>query len=271
MRPVVSRLQLMQLILLADIIAATRLPSIRTHANLRSAPPVLTISSQASPGTTALSSPPGFEECYETLRSYRQNTTRPLVSLRQLEKHAPEVAERLSERVNFNVPSTVPGAIATFFAHPTAQFISVALTLSLSIRASLGPPTPADALAAAATALFWIVQEWFIHDKLLHSERPWFGETVHRWHHELPYYHVSLDGIGLAAVWFSTVAVLLVGAGLLTSSLPACLSSLAAYTFCGGLYEAAHYIAHTRMRPKTKLEPSTADSAAADPVFAPLR
>ena len=45
------------------------------------------------------------------------------------------------------------------------------------------------------------------------------ARPVHRWHHELPYYHVSLDGIGLAAVWFSVVAVLLVGFGLLTYGL----------------------------------------------------
>ena len=41
----------------------------------------------------------------------------------------------------------------------------------------------ADLAAAVATAVFWCLQEWLIHDKLLHSPSTWFGETVHRWHH----------------------------------------------------------------------------------------
>lgn len=202
----------------------------------------------AFPGTTALSSPEGFEECYQTLRDLRASTGRPLIHYHQLHAHNAEVAERLSERVNFNVPETVPQAVSTFFGHPTAQFISAALSIAVAARLSMGVPiSPADAFAVVSTAAFWCVQEWAIHDKLLHSEHSWFGETVHRWHHELPYYHVSLDGIGLASVWFATVAVLLVGVGLLTSSLAPCLTSLATYTLCGGLYEAAHYLAHTRV------------------------
>jgi len=103
-----------------------------------------------------------------------------------------------------------------------------------------------DAGASAATALLWTVQEWVIHDKLLHSQQAWLGKRVHRWHHELPYYHVSLDGLGLAAVWFATVSIVLVGIGLFTSTLAPCLTALAVYTLCGGLYEAAHFLAHTR-------------------------
>ena len=40
---------------------------------------------------------------------------------------------------------------------------------------------------------------------------------------------------------------LLVGFGLLTSTMAPSLTSLAMYTLCGGLYEAAHYLAHTRV------------------------
>ena len=206
------------------------------------------VTAPAFPGTTALASPPGFEVCYETLREMRTTTGKPLVHLAQLEAHSPEIAARLAQRVNFNVPSTVPQAVNTFFGHPTAQFISAALAMAMAARVGMGVPIgAADAFAGITTAAFWCVQEWLIHDKLLHSEHSWFGETVHRWHHELPYYHVSLDGLGLAAVWFATVGVLLIGFGVLTSTLAPCLTSLAVYTFCGGLYEAAHYLAHTRV------------------------
>jgi len=201
----------------------------------------------AQPGTTALASPPGFEAEYRALREHRAATGRPLVSLRQFEARTPAAARRLADRVNFDVPSTVLEATQTFFSHPTAQFIVAAFGLSTAARCQLGVFTVADPLAFLATSSFWMVQEWLIHDKLLHSEKDWFGKRVHRWHHELPYYHVSMDGLDLAAVWFAAVAFLLVGAGCLTATLGPCLTALAAYTLCGGVYEAAHYLAHTRV------------------------
>lgn len=69
-------------------------------------------------------------------------------------------------------------------------------------------------------------------------------------HHELPYYHVSLDGLGLAVTWFGAVAVLLVGTGLGLgggAALAYCLTALGTYTLFGGLYEASHYLAHTNV------------------------
>jgi hypothetical protein len=208
-------------------------------------PPPRLYTLPATPGTTALSSPPGFEECYETLRHIRASRGRSLLDLRQLEAHAPSIAARLGERVNFDVPTTRFDAVVTFFAHPTARFISAAVALSVAARAMLGPLTAMDAVASIATASFWVLQEPMIH-KLLHTGR-WYGATVHRWHHELPYFHVSLDGVGLAAVWFSVVAALLVSVGALCSALPTCITALATYALCGGVYEASHYLAHTRV------------------------
>ena len=63
-----------------------------------------------------------------------------------------------------------------------------------------------DAAAASAAVVFWPVQEWIIHDRLLHSEEEWFGERIHEWHHALPYYHVSFDSVELAAGWFLAAA-----------------------------------------------------------------
>ena len=215
------------------------------HALLTQPPTLRNVAAAA--GTTALASPPGFEDAYEKLRELRNSRGRPLIHLSDLAKHDAAIAARLSERVNFNVPTTAAGAVQTFFSHPTAKFICAMLSLSATARLSVGALGAADALAFVATSAFWVVQEWVIHDKLLHSENAWFGETVHRWHHELPYYHVSLDGLGLAVAWFATVAAMLIGYGVWTSTLGPCLTALAAYTFCGGLYEAAHFLAHTRV------------------------
>ena len=203
---------------------------------------------KAQPGTTALSSPEGFEEVYASMRAWRQkHAGRPLVDIKQLDRHAPDEAQQLRERVNFDVPRTATGAVTTFISHPTAQFICGALVAAIVARWRLKRVLSVwDIGAGAVTALFWTVQEWAIHNKLLHSRQAWLGERVHRWHHELPYYHVSLDGLGLASVWFATVGIVLVGLGLLTCTLAPCLTALAVYTLCGGLYEAAHFLAHTR-------------------------
>ena len=203
---------------------------------------------QPAPGTAGLVSPAGFEECYNTLRELKAKNGSPLIHIKQVEKAAPETAEKLRRRVNFDVPTTPAAAIATFFGHPTARFISAALLLSLVGRLMIGTALAwADLAACTATGLFWCIQEWVIHDKLLHSSFIWFGECVHRWHHELPYYHVSLDGLGLAGAWFSVAAVLFIGVGTLTRTLAPTLSALATYTLFGGLYEASHYLAHTRV------------------------
>lgn len=216
-------------------------------ALLTRSPQLRTSVAPASPGTTALTSPPGFEDAYETLRTLRDIRGRPLIHLSDLEKHDPAIAARLAQRVNFNVPTTARGAMETYFGHPTAKFICSMLWLSVSARLCVGGLSFADVFAGVLTTAFWTIQEWIIHDKLLHSETAWFGETVHRWHHELPYYHVSMDGLGLASVWFATVAVLLIGYGVWAGVLGPCLTALAAYTLCGGLYEAAHFLAHTRV------------------------
>lgn len=74
----------------------------------------------ASPGTTALTSPPGFAESYEALRTFRSASGRPLVHLGQLRAAAPDAAAKISERVDFDVPNTTSGAVSKFFGHPTA-------------------------------------------------------------------------------------------------------------------------------------------------------
>jgi hypothetical protein len=102
-----------------------------------------------------------------------------------------------------------------------------------------------DAIAVALTVPTWSVQEWFIHGHFLHTSESWYGSDIHKWHHELPYLHVSLDGSRLATVWFLAVGAIAVGAGRITGALPTCLTVLATYTFCGGFYEMVHYLAHT--------------------------
>ena len=207
----------------------------------------------AFPGTTALTSPPGFETAYQTL----ETSVRRPAGLSCTGLKSPSTRRRPPT-------SCASASISTcrrpFQAPPSPSFLirrlnssSLAFTLSVGWRLNLGAISLLDVIAFVVTASFWMVQEWLIHDKLLHSKEQWFGREIHRWHHELPYYHVSMDGLGLASVWFATVAAILIGVGLLTAApLGPCLTALATYTLCGGIYEAAHYLAHTPVPlPKT--------------------
>ena len=188
------------------------------------------------------------EEVASRLRGFRTATNRQLLDIAQLDDYDDELAATIRQTADFAVPTTMPEAVITFFSQGTPQFIVAMLLACTAGRLSLGTPTPTDALVAVAVFAFWCVQEWWIHDKLLHSEDEWFGEQVHGGHHLLPYYHVSLDGVGLAAAWFSAVAAIAAAAAaFLSVPLAPCLTAVGAYTLCGGLYEGSHFLAHTRV------------------------
>ena len=102
-----------------------------------------------------------------------------------------------------------------------------------------------DAAIVLCVGFFWLLQEWFIHDKVLHSEADWAGKAIHGFHHLLPYYHVSIDGPGLAVAWFSVAAAAIAAA---SPSLSAGLTAVATYTLFGGVYEFCHFISHTRVK-----------------------
>ena len=55
-----------------------------------------------------------------------------------------------------------------------------ALALALGTRARLGAATGADAIAGVATSIFWSLQEWAIHERLLHSKKPWRAVLARR-------------------------------------------------------------------------------------------
>ena len=212
--------------------------------------PFMRRSSSSSTLVAPVCSPAGYEDCYQALRDLRSETKRPVMFLRELARHSPDLAAKLAKRVSFSVPSTKSGALLVFFTRPAALFICGALFITLYGRQCLGqshPLSSADAIVAAATVIFWVMQEWAIH-YYFHSAFDWFGRDIHRWHHELPYYHVSIDHVLLCFAWFSVVGALLIGCGtVFPKALHLCLTALIAYTFSGLVYEGAHFLAHTRV------------------------
>ena len=185
-----------------------------------------------------------------TLSSVHTPRRRPLLDVRHM-KDA-ELQELLlgSEWAPlFDLPSTLPKAVAAYFGNKTPCFIVSVLFATAAARGGLaasggGPLTTADLAVAGAVALFWMFQEWVLHDKVLHSEAEWLGKDIHAFHHDLPYYHVSIDGLKLAAAWFTLAAG---AAAALFPTWGLALTATATYTTCGLVYEFAHYISHTRV------------------------
>ncbi|KAG8463678.1 hypothetical protein KFE25_003951 [Diacronema lutheri] len=229
--------------LAASLAVAWSLGALRlTPRALVAAPPV----APARTGSAA-PSPAAAYDSLRTLRESRPPEAQPLVSASQLD---PALAAALSAAgCNFDVPTTMRAAARTFLAHPTPSLIFAFLALTLWARAAIGAPLgAADMVAAAATSVAWWVQEWWLHDRLLHSSRAWYGQLMHRAHHDLPFFHVSIDAPRIAACWFCAVALLAAaGAGAGALPAPVCASSLAAYTLWGLVYEWSHFIAHTRV------------------------
>lgn len=44
-------------------------------------------------------------------------------------------------------------------------------------------------------------QEWWIHRHLLHGGWAWLGSSIHQQHHELPFYHISIDPPPVVLAW----------------------------------------------------------------------
>ena len=212
---------------------------------------------------------------------------------------------------------TLGSRIALCFVHASAAAAAAAATATAatataSISASLfGAPalgglaglaggayplSLSDVVVAGIVAMIWLVHEWWIHDKLLHSEQEWMGTDIHGFHHLLPYvvlrtnhrpttvrppsrlppprrltvrhrparprtpfwhrlthshlssshsyYHVSIDGPGLAVAWFTAAAA---AAFVLCPNPALALTATFTYTVFGGVYEFCHYISHTRV------------------------
>lgn len=199
----------------------------------------------------------------DVLKRFPITKSKPLVDHRQLEYlkekkvqgYGDDVsAESLWPGVDFDVPYTLKGCITKFVSHSTPRFIIASTAVLAGIR-SIMPWTPlTDLLVITGTIGFWVVQEWFLHRYVLHEpliEGGWLGYHIHKEHHSIPFYHVSLDGPDIAVVWGATICALsfIIFPG---ESLNVCrMDFVLTYYLMGLLYEWTHYLTHTRYKPKT--------------------
>mmetsp|Transcript_39571 Transcript_39571/g.112228 ORF Transcript_39571/g.112228 Transcript_39571/m.112228 type:complete len:297 (-) Transcript_39571:1502-2392(-) len=150
---------------------------------------------------------------------------------------------------NKPAPKELGEVLLVFFTHPSVLAIVTALTCLGSLR--LGYlVTWADATVSSGICSLWLLQEWVIHAKLLHSSFDWMGKRIHESHHAEDYFHISIDPPGLI------LPAMALSAGVFYAAMPTAALGLTAtltYFLMGLLYEFNHYLVHTRYIPKNSL------------------
>jgi hypothetical protein len=155
-------------------------------------------------------------------------------------------------------PETLGDAARVFARHWSPRILAAATTVCVAARVAVGTWSPWDLAVVAAILAAWPLIEWLIHVYILHY-RPvvLFGRTIdfpvprsHRAHHLDPGdprlvfipTHVFAYAIPLQfALWFG-----------LAPSLPLALTGVAFYFGMALQYEWAHFLIHTRYRPRSR-------------------
>ena len=201
----------------------------------------------------------------EILKKFPATKTKPLVDYRQLEylkqrqvkgyENENITADSLWPGVDFDVPYTLKGCITKFLSHTTPKFIITSTIILAGIRFMMPWNNPVlDILVVVGTMGFWMIQEWFLHKYILHKpliKDGWLGYHIHKEHHSIPFYHVSLDGPEVAVVWGATICALsfLIFPGELLNICR--MDFVLTYYIMGLVYEWTHYLTHTRYMPNT--------------------
>jgi hypothetical protein len=181
---------------------------------------------------------------------------------------------KVKDQVNITeqVPTTMRQALQTFFLSKKYPGPSlVVLTIVTMVATRLGYPTVLttastslgsfacpplgwmDAVVAGTAIVFWWFQEHVLHQRLLHSKRNWMGKAIHEAHHDKHYFHISIDPAALLLGWlFSVFAVLTYVLSPLVPPNTLALSATIGYSVAGLGYEWAHYIVHTKVKPRSK-------------------
>lgn len=157
------------------------------------------------------------------------------------------------------VPSNMPDAIDRFFLGPDRGPIAIVGILAgfLGWRFSMESLVGVlDIATFTASVVFWWIQEHVMHQKLLHSDFDWIGKDIHQGHHELPYFHISIDPAPLMLGWLAVAHIIL----RLTLPFDLAISASIGYAAAGLVYEWAHYVAHTRVKPPNAYWKSVRDN-----------
>jgi hypothetical protein len=158
-------------------------------------------------------------------------------------------AKPAGKDIQEDVPKNMPDAIRVFFFSRGPLVIAITLVNILFYRFStLGPIGVPDVIVFVGSIVFWWFQEHFLHGKLLHSKFDWYGKRIHKDHHKKPYFHISVDPVGLMLGWLATAHLIF----RLIFPVPIAISATLGYAGAGLFYEWSHFIVHTKVKPRSR-------------------
>jgi hypothetical protein len=157
-----------------------------------------------------------------------------------------------------DAPRTLAAAAAVFVGFASPRLLAAALVAALAARIAVGRWSAFDLVPVAATLALWPLQEWAIHVFVLHRKpTTWLGRSVdfrvprkHRAHHRDPW-RLELLFIPLHSYVY-TIPLLLALWLAATRSAPLALSGIAFHLALALHYEWVHFLAHTRVAPRTR-------------------
>lgn len=166
--------------------------------------------------------------------------------------HAPTSAMAAADS-----PATLAAVTRRFFQTPTVLVLTSLALGAVGVRLSLGSWSILDLTLALAIAAFWPLQEWLLHNFVLHQPPlrigRWRWEPPHVRRHRLHHLEPWRLDICVLPLYVHALAplVVFVAAALLPQTLAA--TAVAAYFGMALQYEWIHFLVHTRYRPRGRL------------------
>lgn len=145
-----------------------------------------------------------------------------------------------------------------FWRHPSPRIIASAFAITATVRLVLADWGPGDAYLAMALVAYHPVNEWLLHNYVLHM-RPLrlFGRTFdthlaqkHRAHHADPT-DLPLVFIPTRTLW-AALAFTIVLFGVVMPTWELRVMGVAVTSAIGLVYEWTHYLVHTEYRPRSR-------------------
>ncbi|CAB9518108.1 expressed unknown protein [Seminavis robusta] len=176
-----------------------------------------------------------------------------MISLQALKAEDPEIVEELQATgVQFTTPKTMQEVIVGYLTHGAGWFITSVFAFTCLFRLFLcGTPLGfADLIAIPTARLMWEVQEWAVHSRWFHGEgdgRAMDFFKSHDRHHDLPYYHLSVESLRISAVWFHVVLGISFGAVALGAPAAIVTTCFATYQASALVYSFLHAVCHSHV------------------------
>ena len=206
----------------------------------------------SNPSTDALWS--HMEEVAEKIQT--SSRTGGLFTVKDVDQQDPEIRDLLETqaRVSFNTPKTLADAIEIYLRKGGGGFILASMIVTFLYRMSLIMLYPLgirDILCFVGTRIFWEAQEWVIHSRWFHGGENLRAQPLfksHDRHHDLPYYHVSVEPLRFAVVWWACILGLLkLSVSFLKVPTSMAATLFLSYQTSAFVYSFMHCICHSRV------------------------